>query len=333
MDYKIKEEFEDFQVNEVLDESIRSLEPTKNLLYILKKQNYTTERAVQQICRVLNIPRKFVGYAGAKDKQAVTTQHITIQSVNREKIDSLDLKDIELTFVGYAKDKLSIGELSGNDFIITVRNISINKKDFPTSFFVPNYFDDQRFSENNVDIGLHILRNEYKQAVELLIKTDKDNKELLEKHLQKQINDYVGALRRMPSKILLFFVHSVQSRLFNELLCEKIKQLGNYFIDDYSQGTLLFPKKPIEDSNRLDLPLIGWDSDDYNELLSKFNITARNFLVRSIPELTLEETKRRGFIEVNNFEIEYQENKLITKFRLGKGSYATIVLRQIFSSN
>jgi tRNA pseudouridine13 synthase len=332
MIYTIKEQFSDFQVNEVLDDSIVSSNSTQYHLYILKKQNYTTERAVFHVSRGLNIPRKFISYAGTKDKQAITTQYITIKGVSREKIDSLKLKDIELSFAGFANKQLSLGDLKGNDFVIIVRNIKSKPLDFPEQFYVPNYFDEQRFSNKNFEIGLSILKNDYKQVIQILIEFDRDHKELIGKHLERQTNDFVGALKILPRKTLLFFVHSVQSKFFNELLAEKIKASEEVFKDDYSKGTFLFPKHAKTQEDTSELVLVGWDSQKYNYLLANYGITSRDFLVRSIPELTLEETKRKSYIKVSNFSIQYEKDTAIVKFRLGKGSYATIVLRQIFAS-
>ena len=333
MNYIIKEKFDDFQVNEVLDKSILSNHSTSILLYILKKQNYTTERAVFHIARALNISRKQIAYAGAKDKHAITTQHITIKGVSKERMDSLKLKDLELEFVGFAQEQLSLGRLLGNEFVILVKGVEKRNDSYEDNFYVPNYFDNQRFSNNNFEIGLAILKGDYKLAVEILIKTDRDHKDAIEKHLETRLNDYVGALKVLPKKTLLFFVHSVQSRLFNELLSKKIIELRDYFEDEYSQGKLVFPKKLITKDELVELPLVGWDSQEYNDILSKYEINSRSFLIRSIPELTLEETKRSALSKVSNFSISYEKNdtaKVI--FTLGKGSYATVVIRQIFAN-
>lgn len=333
MNYIIKEQFDDFQVNEVLDESILSKHSTSILLYKLKKQNYTTERAVSHIARALNISRKQIAYAGAKDKQAITTQYITIKSASKERIDSLKLKDLELEFVGFAQEQLTLGRLLGNEFVIVLRGVKKQKNNYLKEFYIPNYFDNQRFSNNNFKIGLSILKGDYKLAVETLVKTDRDHKEAIVKHLETRLNDYVGALKVLPKKTLLFFVHSVQSRLFNELLSKKIINLRDFFEDEYSQGKLAFPKKLITKDELAEIPLVGWDSQEYNDILSKYNINSRNFLVRSIPELTLEETKRSALSKVGNFSINYGANDIAkVSFTLRKGSYATIVIRQIFAN-
>ncbi|MFH1505557.1 MAG: tRNA pseudouridine(13) synthase TruD, partial [archaeon] len=112
--YKIKQKPEDFIVDEVSD--IELQERGDYIVFELKKTNYTTERAIQRICESLHIPRKKVGYAGSKDKMAVTSQYISLFKINKEKIERLKLKDIELTFKGYSDKPISLGDLKGNRF-------------------------------------------------------------------------------------------------------------------------------------------------------------------------------------------------------------------------
>jgi tRNA pseudouridine13 synthase len=100
------------------------------LVFSMKKTRYTTENAVQQIAKTLGINRRQIGYAGSKDSQAVTTQNITINGVSKEKILGLNLKDIQLTFLGFRKNPLSLGDLDFNKFEITIRNINAYQKRF-----------------------------------------------------------------------------------------------------------------------------------------------------------------------------------------------------------
>lgn len=310
------------------------------LVYKLTKRNYTTERAVKHISDSLKIPRKFISYAGVKDKNAITIQHITIKQVSKDRVDSLDLKDIELEYVGKTKNMLEIGDLKNNMFTIVVRNTNIDSVPvIPEEFYVPNYFDEQRFSSMNFEIGLSILKKNFKDAVKLIIESDRDHSELLTNHLKNHENDFVGAIQKIPRKTQLFYVHSVQSKLFNDIVSNII---GGKNID-YSVGVFSFPEKLVSNYSLRNIPLIGWDSelDDTSSLVLKENsISSRDFVVRSIPNLTLEGSMRESMFKVTNFScyLEKDElnndtpkkNKLIMKFVLPKGCYATIVVRQVF---
>ena len=85
-------------------------------IFLLKKTNYTTEKAIQTICDSLHIDRKRVGYAGIKDKKAITSQYISIYKIKKEKVRALALKDIELEHVSNSKKPISLGNLEGNSF-------------------------------------------------------------------------------------------------------------------------------------------------------------------------------------------------------------------------
>ena len=350
----LKKEKEDFLVEEILDEEIISKEPSNYHLYNLKKTNYTTERAIQHIAKALHIPRKFISYAGAKDKNAITKQHIVIKGANKEKISKLKLKDLELNFISYAKKHLQLGNLKGNKFHIVIRNLkedeTLKETKNPQSLIVPNYFDEQRFSTKNVDIGLAILKKEFSKAVDILSE-DKDSSSMNE-WLKKHENDFVGALQKMPKKILLFFIHSVQSKLFNDLLSEEIKlyceKTNNKIkIINYSQGKLIFPTQKFHEENEekyfleKEISLIGFNNDlTENEklILKKNNIEQNDFINKQLPSLSIEGGNRKAFFLVTECVIEKAEDddlfedkkKQLVSFTLNKGSYATIVLKQLY---
>ncbi len=350
----IKEEKEDFLVEEILDENIISETATNYHIYLLEKRNYTTERAIQHLAKALHIPRKAIGYAGAKDKNAITKQYITIRGASKEKINQLELKDITLTFKGYAKKELRLGQLKGNKFIITIRGLKTTREEGEwKQIIVPNYFDEQRFSTNNLKIGLAILKGDYEQAVSHL-ENDRDAEQVQE-WLQTHENDYVGALHRLPKKVLLFFVHSVQSYFFNEALAQDVhKKIEEERTERnerekrkekkilYSEGEFIFPEPPFTKEHLLEkeLPLIGYEEEggeEMKELLATKEIEPNNFINKQLPSLTLPGGKRKAYFKVEDIRIgkaEEDENhegkyKQQIEFTLGKGSYATIVIKQL----
>ena len=121
---KIKFKPEDFLVEEIPCREFK--EKGRYLILKMAKKNYNTEDAVQQISKKLKIPRKNIGYAGTKDRKAITKQYISIQQASKERIQGLEIKDINLEFIGYSEAPLSLGELEGNKFTITIRNIDKN---------------------------------------------------------------------------------------------------------------------------------------------------------------------------------------------------------------
>lgn len=68
---------------------------------------------------------KSVGYAGTKDKRAITVQNVTAYHARAENLaraqEALNRKGIYVANFKYVKNALSLGDLSGNRFGIVLR--------------------------------------------------------------------------------------------------------------------------------------------------------------------------------------------------------------------
>ncbi|MBL7051626.1 MAG: tRNA pseudouridine(13) synthase TruD, partial [Nanoarchaeota archaeon] len=71
---KIKQIEEDFVVNEVLELEIS--ENGKNYYYLMTKKNWNTLDLVKEIKKRLKV--RDVGFAGLKDRKAITSQYISV---------------------------------------------------------------------------------------------------------------------------------------------------------------------------------------------------------------------------------------------------------------
>jgi len=198
---------EDFIVKEILPppffvkyerwrNGVRDIKGPYTLL-LMKKRNMTTQAAI----KILSKKFGEIGYAGLKDKFAVTYQFITVRGEAKEFV----TKNLEVKPIGKTNKWLNIGDLVGNKFEITLHNCKtenlpmliqeINERG------IPNYFGPQRFGEssNNHKIGKGILKGEIS-----IYEIGKDRAK--------------------------FFVHAYQSYIFNEVLNEYIKENDNpYF--------------------------------------------------------------------------------------------------------
>jgi len=198
---------------------------------------------------------------------------------------------------------------------------------------VVNYFDEQRFSKNNVLIGKGIVRKRFKDAVELLSGYD-----AVEEHIRTIKNDYVGALKRIPFRLLRLFVHSYQSFLWNKVVNKYIKErYSDIKMVEYSLGELIFPLR-MDEENR-DIPIIGFDSDmeDYEEIVEEEGVKKEDFIIRQIPELSSEGGLRKLYFEAElkvldsgDDELNEGKKKVKVQFELPKGSYATIFVKFLF---
>jgi|SRR3989344_2956153 len=306
----IKQLSEDFIVSEVTN--VKLIDSGKYIYFWLEKLNLSTLESIQLIARKLNSNPKFFGFAGNKDKKAVTKQLCSVKNVKKDNLEKLNLNNIKITFAGFGNKPISLGDLKGNDFEIIVRNIDktpkINNK------FV-NLFGKQRFSTKNVDIGRAIIKRDFKKAIELI------NDDKIAEFLKYNTNNFTSALKLVPIKLLMLYVHSYQSFFWNKL-AEKYK--------DSKENMLL--------------PIIGFGTEitkDVKRLLEEENISTRDFIVKEIPELSIEGSERDLFAEAHDLELgdlesdelNSEKKKIKLKFFLPKGCYATEFIRQNFESS
>lgn len=325
--YILKQLPEDFLVTEI---SILPLEKAGNYSYYrLIKKNWNTLDAIQRIANILGIKEKELGFAGSKDKHAITEQYISIHTIARERVEGLKIPGLELHFVGYGKQPISLGDLEQNHFEIVVRNVDYWQKE--SLEYIPNYFDEQRFGDNNLIIGKCLVKKQFKEAVALL-------------HLPlQQPHDYIGALKRLPLRLLRLYLNSYQSYLWNETAARYLRQKTVIKEVPYSAGTLVFSKEILPTK----IPLIGFSQLEcepaiqqlLHSIMKKEEITYQDFIIKQIPELTLEGELRALFAAVVDFRIHtitadelfLGKQKVHLSFTLGKGSYATIVMKRLFA--
>lgn len=319
----------------------------KYVIFLLEKKNYDTEKVILKLSEIFKIPRKFFSYAGNKDRHAITRQYCTVKN-NFKKIDNIDNKDFKINILGYSEKPISLGDLIGNKFIITIRDLNEQeikkfleikvKKNFfnvdPKIYFV-NYFDEQRFSKKNYLIGYYLIKKDFKKALSLI---DYDS---VKEHIYIYKNDYIGALKKIPIKILSLYINSVQSFLFNEVCCEYIKKKFkdileiSYNLTESIEKKFVFPKineknykllkkldndkynEKNEINNKSKIPLISFDTDFsnykkdffviYEKILKQEKISLNDFVIRQFPELSAFGNERNLFEKASNIIIKEPE--------------------------
>ena len=329
--YQLKQVPEDFIVKEI--SNVNSENNGQYACYILKKTNCTTIDALQTLSKKFKIPLKHFGFAGNKDKNAVTEQKISIFRGSKD-FENIRINKIELEYAGNGDQPISLGGLQGNNFTITIRNLDdedIEKiKNLESKKIkIPNIFGPQRFSKNNHSIGKAIIKRDFKKAIELILENNGQIEIYIKEYLERNRNNYIEALRLIPLKTRKLFVHSYQSFLFNRLVNEYLK-MGNK-------------------AKNIKIPLIGFDfelsqikSNELKKLLKKTiedeKIISRDFIVNQMPELASEGGFRDLFFELKDLKVleiaddELNQNKRKAKinFSLPKSCYATTLLEYAF---
>ena len=314
---------EDFIVEEIIDLKIDDKKQDYSIFRLTKK-NWSTFNIIEKISERLQIPQKFIGYAGIKDRKAVTTQYISIYKINKEKIENLKIEDVNLEFVGYSKERINLGDLKENKFKITIRNL--NKKiKLPKKLQLENYFDSQRFGKDNNthEIGKLILKRNFKEVCKIL-------------NLEINNNDPIGALRKQPLKLLKFYISAYQSYIWNKNLNEIIKQNKSIKTIKSELGEISFSNKKIKPFK---IPLLNFDTEEdiiLTKIMKEENISKLDFIIKQIPELIYASIEREAFIEIKNIKSKFSKDelnkeklKLVLEFNLPKGSYATMLIKKI----
>ena len=145
------------------------------LLCRLTKTNWELQHAVKEIAKRLGISHRRIGWAGTKDRNAVTRQLISLYNITADQVSGIRIKDITLEPVGQSNEALSLGDLLGNRFDILLRDCQpadLDTRVLATSATVgeavPNYFGLQRFGATRPVthlVGECILRGDYEKAV------------------------------------------------------------------------------------------------------------------------------------------------------------------------
>ncbi len=375
---KFKIKSEDFIVEEITRENricdisdIKSNipnEPAKDFLWCdLIKKDIDEFRAIKELASSLNKGVDSIGFAGTKDKKAISCQQISIFKPDIDKISNFSHPNLKLKNFKWNKRKIKMGYLSGNHFIITLRDINakdaikISNKIKKTKFF-PNYFGKQRFGSvrnNNDEIGKLIIKKKFKEAIlkiltqtssnerEEVIKArerlmiEKDYKKALEYfplflkfernilyYLSQNTDDYIGAIKRVDRKQVLMFIHAIQSKIFNEILEIAIEEDFD-FNKKGQQKIQLIGYKSRDEDNRI--------GEITKMVLKNNSIDKEDFNLREIPFLRITGQLRDAVINVKDLILNIENDdmfenskKIIIDFSLPSGVYATTFLENFF---
>jgi len=191
---RIKQIPEDFIVEEISPKRVvyeagrdLGIEQGKEGSYLhltLEKYNWDNLRAIKELSRYLHISPKRIGFAGTKDKKALTTQRVSVYQKKIADYADLKIKDMVFRDPSYSEDSIGLGNLYGNRFTVIIRDLAGDegslRKDAGEIISelrgqVPSFYGTQRFGTTRPIthlVGRELLRGDFKAAVMVYLAMD-----------------------------------------------------------------------------------------------------------------------------------------------------------------
>jgi tRNA pseudouridine13 synthase len=303
----------------------------------IRKRGLTTMMAVTALARALNVAERDMGFAGMKDRNAVTEQWLSApKPVSPEQVQALSVPNIDILQCGRHPHKLRTGHVASNHFELRVRHLNAEIsiatylqrasaviEQLQTHPGALNWYGEQRFGRNgdNAAQGFALLRGE-------------------------------ETSKRAPSarqkKIDRLLVSSLQSELFNRWLHDRVND-GLYrraIAGDVMRkrsGGMFVCDDPTVDQRRIEQgeivvtgPMFGVDM---KQPLAGSLAQTRELAVLTQAGITVDDfasvkriasgTRRDIGLVVSDVTIAAIESDIVIGFTLDAGGYATAVMREI----
>ena len=267
----------------------------------VEKNGANTAFVAQQLADAAGVPERDVGYAGLKDRHAITRQWFSIHLPKGDTPDLTRLQHPEFKVLGQSRHlkKLRAGDLQGNRFRIVLRDVTGDRDAIErnlqavASQGVPNYFGAQRFGHDggNVEQGRAMLAREVRV--------------------------------RNPKKKGIY-LSAVRSFVFNEVLALRIRQ-GLW-------GQTL-PGDVPDEAGRPTGPLWGRgrvSSSDQAQALENGVAERHATLCDGMEHAGLDQARRALVVCPADMAWDWPlADQLVLTFALPAGAYATSVLNEI----
>ena len=305
----------DFVVIEELFEGF--LSSTGYPLYVVVKCGVDTGKAIIDFERASGA--RVVGYGGLKDASSISIQYFNT--------DKLVTKTMFFEWgwvkpVGFSRRRLSRGLIQYNIFKITLRE-SINTAlecfyKIARSKTIPNYYGHQRFGVKKPyshEMGIALAREGVWGLRRLLKDYGKSG------WWENRVLRGEG----LPGRVRDILVSAMQAYIFNKCLSNLLGEYGDEWIRELKGKTGLLPGDGLE--SIVGKPWVCREHAEcslslYKELIGKPRVRVK---ARARP-LTASVIDSEAYIKAGSGAL-----KLV--FKLGSGSYASIILRELFREN
>ena len=314
----------------------------EHLILKIRKKDLATWDALEIIASSIGCKSRDIGYAGLKDKNAMTIQYISIHKKFEEKLDKFEHTNIKILEKTYHNNKIKIGHLKGNKFFIRLKRVMpMHKMKLESALKqiatngMANYFGFQRFG---ID-GDNYLKGKDLIDGKLKVKNRKLKQMYINAYQSYLFNSWVSKRIEISKLISSFKAKEIASKIGIEE--EKIKQIqkqqhpfkileGDVF-NHYPYGKLFYVENLEEESEKFylhDRVPTGLLSGSKTKYAINDALEFENEFIKETKE---NGSRRFAWIFPKDISSEYKEEKnwFELSFELPKGSYATELIGEL----
>jgi len=287
----------------------------------IEKRGANTEWVARALARHAGVPARDVGYAGQKDRHALTTQWFSVRRPSAQGTDWCRFAADGVRILETARHdrKLRHGSHRGNRFAILVRGAlpAASELDERLALIrrqgVPNYFGPQRFGRDgsNLDLAARLFAGERMRRESRSMALSAARSLLFNEILARRV---VAASwdRVLPGEAVN--LAGTNSFFVAEEVTDEIAERAARF-DLHPTGALWGRGAPAS---------AGMPAELEEEVASRFPA-----IVEGLQRANVDAGRRPLRLVVQDFEWEIFPAALMLRFRLGRGAFATAVLREI----
>ncbi len=290
----------------------------EHLMVLIQKQGENTSFVANELAKYCKVKSKDVGWAGLKDRHAITEQWLSIHLPKQQSVDFSAFEQqyphIKILTTARHHKKLRAGELQGNFFEITLTQVTdmpslIERLHKIEQLGVPNYFGAQRFGrdENNLSEARRWGRDK--------VRTRNQNKRSL-------------------------YLSTARSAIFNQIVSQRIEQ---YVFDKVLEGDILQFESPLlvsaenyaeyqTDSKLITAALAGDNALPSKEqalAIEQAIVDAEPNLMALIRGNRMRHDRRNVRLMAKELSWTNDTNNLTLSFYLDSGCFATSILREL----
>lgn len=316
---KLKAEFSDFIVRENLGYDLSG--EGEFVAVKIRKTDTNTLFVGEKLAEFVGISAKNMGYAGLKDRHAITEQWFCLHLPGKETPDfsQFQLDGVEILAVTRHNRKIRTGSLDGNEFELLLRDVTetdeLNQRlNALQAVGFPNYFTEQRFGRDghNLTAALRWAKGEI------------------------QVKD-----RKKRS----FYLSAARSEVFNLIVSDRIRQgLTEQVLENDamqlagSNSWFNAQAHELDELNKrlksgdilLTAALIGEESLSKTCCDLERNIIEQHqSLLNLMKQERMSSARRAMLVKPQNLQWQFEPEGLRLRFYLTAGSYATGLVREL----